>query len=447
MLSTLTFVFSQYRESDSSLIVNEFRKQGYKNFSQDKEATFSFKQSFFLNNNLPNMENLNGINIPKGYGTINSLFLKYSNNFLSFTIEPQLFQNKKLVNNKKNKEKNYLTINQNRLKNLGILFSFSNLKFGYGNWGNWVGPGVHNSLLLSNNSESFNHFKILLASNFKFFKEKIDYKIKYITSEALKNSINSNFYISLLSINFNIKKINYGYNKIILSGGQSEIEWSKFDANFVIISNDNIHIWDQIESFHIEYEDLNTGLIIYTEIGYPNRSFGDKNPENYNRHNQGTLLGFRKYGVLNNDNLMFGLEYLRLVQGYYYNILPTKNWYDDIKYNYYKINGKYMGAHSGPDSDDFIIYFGFLNRSYSGIISLNYERRGVTYHFPPEVKFEYRMSIGYQLKNINISINYENEYLEHFNFMDLPQNVWEETFEPGSIQRTKTLLLSLEYKI
>ena len=30
---------------------------------------------------------------------------------------------------------------------------------------------------------------------------------------------------------------------------------------------------------------------------------------------------------------------------------------------------------------------------------------------------------------------------------DKAKNVWDESFEPGSIQRTSTLLLSIEYKI
>ena len=42
---------------------------------------------------------------------------------------------------------------------------------------------------------------------------------------------------------------------------------------------------------------------------------------------------------------------------------------------------------------------------------------------------------------------YENEYFEHYGFVDVNRNVWDETFEPGSLQRTHTLLISFEHTL
>ena len=42
---------------------------------------------------------------------------------------------------------------------------------------------------------------------------------------------------------------------------------------------------------------------------------------------------------------------------------------------------------------------------------------------------------------------YENEYFEHYGFVDSNSNVWEETFEKGSLQRTNTILLTVERNI
>ena len=141
---------------------------------------------------------------------------------------------------------------------------------------------------------------------------------------------------------------------------------------------------------------------------------------------------------------MYGLEYTRLVQGLYYNILPTPNWYDNIKYNYSSYNYRRWGAHSGADSDDLLFYFGYINKIFSVKYGINYERHGVNYHFPPEVKFESRLSITCNIKDTFIYINYENEYFEHYGFVDSNNNVWTEIFEPGSVQRTNTLILSIE---
>ena len=88
-----------------------------------------------------------------------------------------------------------------------------------------------------------------------------------------------------------------------------------------------------------------------------------------------------------------------------------------------------------------------MTKSSSFIYGLNYERHGVTFHFPPEVKFESKISASYKINNSFISLIYENEYIEHYGFVDNNKNIWEETFEPGSIQKTHTILLSLEQKL
>ena len=181
------------------------------------------------------------------------------------------------------------------------------------------------------------------------------------------------------------------------------------------------------------------------ELGFPSRTYGGKDPHGYHDHAMASNLGLRKYGAFGKDNLIFGFEYTRLVQSIYYNIISTPNWYDNIKYNYSSYNGRRWAAHSGSDSDDFLVYVGYIDNKLSFVYGLNYERHGVTYHFPPEVKFESRISTSYRYKNTFISLNYENEYFEHYGFVDVNKNVWDETFEPGSIQRTQTLIISIEY--
>ncbi len=94
--------------------------------------------------------------------------------------------------------------------------------------------------------------------------------------------------------------------------------------------------------------------------------------------------------------------------------------------------------------DDFLLFLGYMDDKKSFIYGINFERHGVTYSFPPEVKFESRLSISYIYRKINFSIFYENEYFEHYGFVDSNQNIWNETYEKGSIQRSNTILLSFE---
>ena len=135
---------------------------------------------------------------------------------------------------------------------------------------------------------------------------------------------------------------------------------------------------------------------------------------------------------------------MRLVQGIYYNIIPTPNWYDNIRYDYHSYRNRRWSSHSGSDSDDFFIYFGYINNKLSLMYGINYERHGVTYKFPPEVKIESKISLSYLTKNnFEICLDYEEEYFEHYAFLDENINVWQQTFENGSIQRTKTIFLKL----
>ena len=68
-------------------------------------------------------------------------------------------------------------------------------------------------------------------------------------------------------------------------------------------------------------------------------------------------------------------------------------------------------------------------------------------NLPPEVKFESRINASYSSGNTTVHLVYENEYFEHYGFVDVNRNVWDETFEPGSLQRTHTLLISLQHTL
>ena len=187
-------------------------------------------------------------------------------------------------------------------------------------------------------------------------------------------------------------------------------------------------------------------LFIFVDFAYPKKTLFDKN--DYSKNNSlGSNLGLRKYGAFNRDKLTFGMEYTRLVQGLYYNLQPTPNWYDDRRFNYHSYQGRRWAAHSGSDSDDLLIYAGYIGSKTDFIYGINYERHGVNYKFPPEVKFESKVALTYKLNNIFLNIVYENEYYEHYGFVDNANNVWSEEFEPGSVQRTKTILLLIEKKI
>ena len=59
----------------------------------------SYIQKFFLNSNLPNLENLNGVYLPKGFGRINSLHASYLSSHIKITAEPTVISNEEYPQN------------------------------------------------------------------------------------------------------------------------------------------------------------------------------------------------------------------------------------------------------------------------------------------------------------------------------------------------------------
>ncbi len=425
--------------------------------SKTNPLSLTFNSHIYNNTNLPNFENYSGLYLPKGSGSYYSFLLKYENKYFTLTAEPQITSNKEFALNipKKNNLfsvtndvpiNNSNNNNQSSLVNTGFRFNHKGFIGGYSNWDQWWGPGIHNSLTLSNNSKGFYHF-FIGGNGFLTTRKRIKYNFKYIVSDYMKNNKGNKYYLSAWFLKVKYAFLELGLNKSILSGGYDNIKWKQIDALKLIINKKNMKYWDSINSYYLMADFKESKLKIFIELGFPNRSYNGNNPDIYKDHAMGSNIGIRKYDAFGNQNLMFGFEYTRLVQSIYYNILPTPNWYDNIKYNFSSYNGRRWAAHSGSDSDDFLIFAGYISKKISFIYGINYERHGVTYHFPPEVKFESRISTNFKYKKTSIYINYENEYFEHYGFVDTNKNVWTETYEEGSLQRTKTILITLEHKL
>ena len=424
-------------------------------FSNKSFFQLTFNQSIYYNSNHPNFENHNGLYLPKGSGSISSLLLQYKGKHFIISVEPSIIDFRKYSVSLPEKKFHFSVLNDvslenvnkqsvNNFRNMGLIFNYFSLSIGYGNWDQWWGPGIHNSLVMSNNAQGMPHFFVETLGYRTLFND-LQFKFKYTVSDAMLNDIGAKYFLSAYYLNLRYRNIELGSSQHILNGGYHDIPWSLNDALGVLFTQNNMKYWDEIIDYYITVTFPSSRLKIFYEFGFPNRSYNGQNPEVFRDHAMGSNLGLRKYGAFGSDEILFGFEYTRLLQGYYYNILPTPNWYDNIKYNYSSFNGRRWASHSGSDSDDFLIFIGYMNDSASIVYGLNYERHGVTYHFPPEVKLESRISASLKYKNTWIYINYENEYFEHYGFLDVNKNVWLETFEPGSLQRTHTLLLSIEH--
>ena len=364
--------------------------------SENKNAiSLSFKQSFYLNTNIPNLENNNGIYLPKGYGSYSLIQLEYFSKHVYLSTSPIIRHNIVFKSKQNIKKGQFSVLNDvennfhpSTFKNTGIQFHYKGLSIGYGNWNMWWGPGIHNSIIMTNNSEGFYH-NFIGTTNFINLSKNLSVNLKYITSDAIQNNLSQKFYLSSLFFNIKYNFLEIGYSRNILSGGYPDLKWNKKDAFLSIVSSKKMKYWDTIDDIYI-LANIPQETEIFLEIGSPNRSFGLNNPTFFQDHSRGVNFGFRKKDVFDNKNILIGAEYLKLIQSIYYNILPSSNWYDNIKYNYSSYKNRRWAAHSGSDSDDLLLYLGYLKNSSGILYGINIERHGVTYKFPPEFKIESR---------------------------------------------------------
>lgn len=423
------------------------------NKESNKKVKLYYSNYTFLNTNLPNLENLNGLYLPKGVGIYNSFMFTYKSKNLLFSIEPRqsIIKNYNYDLIEKNKEFSVLNdipfpnYKLNQFNNTGFNINYKKLSFGYGNWNEWWGPGLHSSLTKSNNAQPY--FNGYISYHDETITPKnIDFYFKVTTSEPIKNSEGYDYYITQLFSKVFYKNIEFGISKSIQSGGYEDIKWNFYDAALVYLNKKFNIYWDEFITLYIQYADIE-GLELFYEVGRPVFFKTSDQNNTYYDNAIATNLGIRKFGLFDNENLFMGFEYTRLVQGIYYNIIPTPNWYDNYKYNYSSYKNRRWGAHSGSDSDDMFIFGGISNKEITLVTGINYERHGITYNFPPEVKFELKTSFSYSFDKLFLSISIENELFRHYGFVDKNRNVWTEEFENGSIQRSNTVLINFDYSL
>ena len=158
-----------------------------------------------------------------------------------------------------------------------------------------------------------------------------------MVSDRMFNDFDNEYYLSILHFSLKLNLLEFGLNTSILSGGQDNIKWNQSDAINAVFNKQNAKYWDSFNVYYLLADFEASKLKLFIEIGFLNTSYINFDKNIYNDHAIGTNMGIRKYGAFGNSYTFFGIEYLRLAQGIYYDILPTPNWYDNVKYSYSKI--------------------------------------------------------------------------------------------------------------
>ena len=199
------------------------------------------------------------------------------------------------------------------------------------------------------------HF-YLKINNYNEIDHKIKYNFKYIVSNSILNNLGSKFYFSGLFFSIKYNSLELGLSKIILSGGYPDIVWTSNEARFALFTNRKIKYWDKTNDVYLKYTSNKSKFITFIQLGLPNSLFSVRELDIFSRKNIGSIMGLRKYDAFEINGLIFGIEYTRLLQGKFFDISPTPNWYQNAKYDFSSFEGRRWAAHSGTDSDDLLVY-------------------------------------------------------------------------------------------
>ena len=446
-----------------------------------------FRTELFFNDNAPNLENTSDRWIGKGMSFFQGLHVAYTNKFLSLSLEPYYFinQNKDYaeswkdyfisipdsIKNKYNyfrydqpfREEKFSKLNDNRpyenepyrktgIREAQIYLHYNGLGVGYSNANMWWGSGYHSSLNMTNNTTGFPHLMIgtIKEQRYKDF----GITLRYIFADSLKYNAAKPFYTAVTSsiTYYSEPIISLGFSRTYLTGGnrtkeiitRKEAMLIPFEPLYLEDKQtdpddplSSVDIWDQTLVGYFSAVFSKVGLVVFAEYGRNDHAWDKEDFIRQPDHTGASVIGLRKYGFFNNPYLIGGFEYTNISKTKYWNERQSADWYDRRNFDYWSYNGRHWGAHSGPDSDDFYLYFGYMSDKLSVIPSFNYERHGVisnkiperdysyvdewlkiggNHDFWSEIKIEYRLDLRYKYKGFLFNLYYEREKIHNDQF-------------------------------
>ena len=458
--------------------------------TQNNRWSLTARGEYYENSTAPNLENSSVRWIGKGISRFRSLRLSYAGEYLSFVIEPYHFDNENLDYAVPVRKGIYKRMNDNRpheesplvlsgVREFQLLFHFSGLGVGVSNANMWWGPGLHSSLQMSTNASGFRYFTFGTVREKRL--KNIGFDIKYIFSPLDDRNVGEPYFTALLASStfYSNPQFTFGFSRSYLSGhGTSPPSaWSyisledammlPFEELFLSekqkdpdVPESAVDLWDEILVAYLVTSFPSSGLKIYMEYGRDDHAWDWDDFSRQPDHSGASVIGLRKYGLFGNENIVGGMEYTDLIKSKFWTKRVPGTWYSKQVYDYNSYDGRWWGAHSGPDSDDFYIYIGYMGEKFSIIPAFNYERHGVIdntalvmekrpylvynpdtgrweaeiveqwrerqVNIWPEVKIEFRLDIRYNFKGFDFNLYYEDEVVDNleFNWGERRGEVW-----------------------
>ncbi len=361
------------------------------------------RNEFFYNSGAPNLENTSNRWVGKGISFFTSANIVYNSDFIFASIEPYYFVSQNddydelqritkfsyLNDNRSHKETPYTSTG---IRETQLYLNVNGYGGGFSNANMWWGPGFHSSLMMTNNTTGFGHLMLGTINEKRINNWGFDGR--YVLSKFGKNSESDPYYSGFIinTTYYSIPIITIGFARSFLSGGKntdydiSLLEAALLPFQFIKIEKpideeDLLNPIDQTFAGYLNLRFPNAGTVLFFEWGR------NEGPESFKDfiitpdHSDAFTIGARKYGLFNNINLFFAVEYTNIAHSSFWKTKKTNDWYSDFQFDYHTYDGRYWAAHSGPDSDDFSILFGYSNKGISILPSFNYERHSLTHTY------------------------------------------------------------------
>jgi len=359
-----------------------------------------------------------------------------------FTFDPA-YKSFEFLNNH-----NTSTKSDKGLKQSQFIIHYNGVGFSYGKINNWWSPGFHSSIVLSSNASSqetysIGTFKYMRIGNYGFDGQVIG--IPY------KNHNNEQLYFTGLKLNikfYSKPEITAGIHRTYLSGNFNYLssetnfsdEWSLNDAlglvfeplfgsskqglDYTNIGTPGFDYWDEILSGYIKIFFPEENLDFYINIASDDNRMNFTDLKAHWDHTLGYIIGIKKLHSLTPFNLFFGLEYFttrpsNTFNPKFYRGNPNViNYYSKTRYQFFTYEGRFMGGHSGPSSDDLIFIFGISKDNFRTYLTYNKERHGIKSMNNPEIKSEFSLIQKYELSQKHtFTIALEHERIENYSFI------------------------------
>lgn len=435
---------------------------------------------YFENDGAPNLENTSVRWVGKGISRSRSLRLSYSGENVAFSLEPYRFENENLDYAVPIRKGIYKRMNDAQphgdsaliftgVKEFQLFYHHSGVGVGVSNANMWWGPGLHSSLHMSTNAPGFRYFSAGTIGEQRFNNVGID--IRYLFTHLDKRNAGTPYFTALLlsSTFYTNPQFTFGLTRSYLSGHGTArpSAWSYISPKDAMLlpfeelfleqkqkDPDNpesaVDLWDEIMVAYVVASFPSSGLKVYVEYGRDDHAWDWDDFTRQPDHSGAGVIGLRKFGLFRNQDLVGGLEYTSLIKSRFWTKRVPGTWYSKGVYDYNSYDGRWWGAHSGPDSDDFYIYLGYMSDRFSFIPAFNYERHGVIdntavvlerrpyliydpntgrwiptvreewrerqVNIWPEVKMEFRLDVRFALRGFDFNFYYENEFVDNLEF-------------------------------